>query len=61
MLIEPQGMVGAWDAECGKLDQYGMQHTRAFSNLCNAGVAPAVLRAQAAQTCRETGAAIAAS
>lgn len=41
-----QGMVGAWESQCGKLDQYGMQHTRAFANLCNAGVAPVSLRAQ---------------
>ena len=39
-------MVGAWESQCGKLDQYGMQHTRAFANLCNAGVAPVSLRAQ---------------
>jgi hypothetical protein len=39
-------MVGAWESQCGKLDQYGMQHTRAFANLCNAGVAPAALRTQ---------------
>jgi len=56
-----QGMVGAWEAECGKLDQYGMKNTRAFSNLCNAGVAPFALRAQAAATCRKEGAAVAAS
>ncbi len=45
-------MVGAWEEACGKLDQYGMQHTRAFSNLCNAGVPPAALGAQAAATCK---------
>ena len=36
-----QAMVGAWEAGCGKLDQYGMQYTRLFANLCNAGAHPA--------------------
>lgn len=40
-----QGMVAAWEASCGPLDQYGMRHTRAFANLCNLGVAPAALAA----------------
>ena len=31
-------MVAAWEASCGMLDQYGMQHTRTFANLCNLGV-----------------------
>lgn len=43
--------MGAWQAQCGKLDQYGMQYSRAFANLCNAGVAPATLKAQATRTC----------
>ena len=30
-------MVGAWEGGCGKLDQYGMQYTCLFANLCNAG------------------------
>ncbi|KAL3138308.1 hypothetical protein ABBQ32_006119 [Trebouxia sp. C0010 RCD-2024] len=33
-----RGMVAAWEASCGTLDQYGMQHTGAFANLCNLGV-----------------------
>ncbi len=41
----PQGMVAAWEASCGPLDQYGMRHTRAFANLCNLGLAPAALAA----------------
>lgn len=40
-----RGMVAAWEASCGPLDQYGMRHTRAFANLCNLGVAPAALAA----------------
>ena len=31
-------MVAAWEQSCGPLDQYGMQHSRTFANLCNAGV-----------------------
>lgn len=44
-------MVGAWEAGCGTLDQYGMRHTRAFANLCNAGVRPEALGAMAAERC----------
>lgn len=38
-----RAMVGAWESTCGKLDQYGMKHSRLFANLCNHGVAPAHL------------------
>ncbi|MEW5298633.1 MAG: hypothetical protein WDW36_001729 [Sanguina aurantia] len=38
-----RAMVGAWEGSCGKLDQYGMKHSRLFANLCNHGVAPAHL------------------
>ena len=30
--------MAAWEGSCGTLDQYGMQHSRTFANLCNAGV-----------------------
>ena len=33
-----QGMVAAWEASCSTLDQYGMQYTRTFANLCNIGI-----------------------
>ncbi|CAK0784835.1 hypothetical protein CVIRNUC_008040 [Coccomyxa viridis] len=33
-----RAMVAAWEGSCGTLDQYGMQHSRTFANLCNAGV-----------------------
>ncbi len=46
-----QAMVGAWEEQCGTLDQYGMQHTRTFSNLCNAGIPVDTLSAAAASTC----------
>ncbi|WIA36624.1 hypothetical protein OEZ86_007912 [Tetradesmus obliquus] len=38
-----RGMVQAWEARCGQLDQYGMKQTRLFANLCNAGVQPRAL------------------
>jgi len=31
-------MVAAWEASCSTLDQYGMQYTRTFANLCNIGI-----------------------
>lgn len=43
-----QGMVRAWEDAQGPLDQYGMQHTRTFANLCNIGV-PTQLLGQAAR------------
>lgn len=51
-----QGMVAAWERACGPLDQYGMRHSRAFANLCNAGLRPAALGAAAAEQCRAVGA-----
>lgn len=38
-----RGMVAAWQQALGPLDQYGMQHTRTFANLCNIGVPPQLL------------------
>eukprot|EP00887_Chlorella_sp_A99_P007632 scaffold20.g7632.t1 len=52
-----RGMVDAWEEACGPLDQYGMRHTRAFANLCNAGLAPPALRAAAAASCSSAPAA----
>ncbi|CAL8462896.1 g2430 [Coccomyxa elongata] len=46
-----RAMVGAWEAQCGQLDQYGMQHTRTFSNLCNAGIPVETLTSAAASAC----------
>ena len=45
-----QGMVHAWEDVRGRLDQYGMQHTRAFANLCNSGVAPSTFRESVTRT-----------
>lgn len=33
-----RGMVAMWESSCGSFDEYGMKHTRAFSNLCNIGI-----------------------
>lgn len=38
-----RGMVGAWQAACGPMGEYGMRHTRMLANLCNAGVRPMAL------------------
>jgi legumain len=46
-----RGMVAAWESGCGKLDQYGMKHTRVFANLCNAGVNPGLLREKGEHVC----------
>lgn len=54
-----QGMVGAWEATCGPLDQYAMRHSRAFANLCNAGLQPPMLGAVAAERCGSATAATA--
>lgn len=50
-------MVGAWEAACGQLDQYGMRHSRAFANLCNIGVGPSDLAAAASDACSSDAAA----
>ena len=50
----PQAMVGAWEGQCGQLDQYGMQHSRTFANLCNAGVPVDMLAGAAAAACTPT-------
>ena len=46
-----QGMVAAWESACGMLDQYGMQYTRTFANLCNAEVQPAALAEASREAC----------
>ena len=47
-----QAMISAWEAGCGELDQYGMQYSRTFANLCNAGVPVQMLAEAAVQTCQ---------
>lgn len=48
-------MVAAWEGACGQLDQYGMQYTRTFANLCNAGAHPSALAATAHGACAVQG------
>jgi len=50
-VLELQAMMGAWQNQCGKLDQYGMQYSRLFANLCNAGISNENLAETAAHTC----------
>ncbi|CAD7700180.1 unnamed protein product [Ostreobium quekettii] len=45
-----RALVAAWRERCGRLDDYGMKHTRAFANLCNAGVGIEEFRAAAGQS-----------
>eukprot|EP00803_Ostreobium_quekettii_P004386 evm.model.scf_42.13 EVM.evm.TU.scf_42.13 scf_42:87319-91346(+) len=48
-----RAMVGAWTGACGPMDDYAMKHTRAFANLCNAGVNPGDFAAAAGSSgCR---------
>lgn len=47
-----QAMMGAWQGQCGRLDQYGMQYSRLFANLCNAGISTDALSASASAVCR---------
>ncbi len=49
-----RSMVGAWEARCGALGDYVMQHTRLMANLCNAGLGvDALLDAVHGDVCSE--------
>lgn len=48
-------MMGAWEGACGKLDQYGMQYSRLFANLCNAGIPVDTLAKTALGVCHAEG------
>jgi len=50
-ICDVQAMVAAWEDSCGPLDQYGMQHSRTFANLCNAGVPVETFARTAAGEC----------
>lgn len=56
-----QGMMAAWEAACGPLDQYGMQYSRTFAALCNAGVPPAQLGTSAEGACGAASSALVAT
>jgi legumain len=47
-----RAMMGAWQDVCGPLDQYGMQYSRLFANLCNAGIPVATMTQSAASVCQ---------
>lgn len=49
-----RAMMSAWQDKCGKLDQYGMQYSRLFANLCNAGIPVETLGKSAASVCQTT-------
>ena len=51
-------MMGAWQEQCGKLDQYGMQYSRLFANLCNAGITTETLTGTLTATCSVPDAAV---
>jgi len=46
--------VRAFERKCGTLTQYGMKHTRAFSNICNAGVDATRVSHAADEACRRS-------
>ncbi|KAM0826252.1 hypothetical protein ACQ4PT_069004 [Festuca glaucescens] len=46
-----KSMVRAFEEQCGLLGQYGMKHTRAFANMCNAGVGPKAMPNLASKAC----------
>jgi len=50
--------MGAWKQQCGQLDQYGMQYSRLFANLCNAGVSTETLSGTLAATCAASSSAL---
>ncbi|MQL80220.1 hypothetical protein Taro_012671 [Colocasia esculenta] len=43
--------VRIFEKYCGPLKQYGMKHTRAFANICNAGISKRVISAAVSQAC----------
>lgn len=47
-------MMKGWESKCGRLDQYGMQYSRLFANLCNAGVSLDWLQTTAGGVCHTT-------
>jgi hypothetical protein len=43
--------VRGFEEQCGLLRQYGMKHTRAFANMCNAGIGAEAMRKAASKAC----------
>jgi legumain len=50
-----KSMVRSFEKQCGTLTKYGMKHTRAFANMCNAGVGADAMSKIASEAC-STGA-----
>ncbi|KAK1615018.1 hypothetical protein QYE76_020535 [Lolium multiflorum] len=46
-----KSMVHGFEEQCGLLRQYGMKHTRAFANMCNAGIGAEAMRKAASKAC----------
>lgn len=46
-----KSMVRSFEEQCGALGQYGMKHTRAFADMCNAGVRADAMSKLASQAC----------
>ncbi|XP_074566052.1 vacuolar-processing enzyme-like [Curcuma longa] len=46
-----RSMVRTFEMHCGSLSQYGMKHTRALANICNAGVSVEAMAKVSAQAC----------
>ncbi|KAL6272248.1 hypothetical protein ACE6H2_022940 [Prunus campanulata] len=44
-------LVTTYEKYCGSLTNYGMQYTRVFANMCNAGVTKELMIAASTQTC----------
>ncbi|KAJ7569776.1 hypothetical protein O6H91_01G093300 [Diphasiastrum complanatum] len=46
-----KSMVPAFEGKCGLLTEYGMKHTRAFANMCNAGKDASAVASAAGEAC----------
>jgi legumain len=49
-----KSVVRTFESKCGPLTQYGMKHTRAFANICNAGADIEKVSHAAEQACRSS-------
>ncbi|CAM0943172.1 unnamed protein product [Alopecurus aequalis] len=49
-----KAVVRSFEEQCGALGQYGMKHTKAFANMCNAGVRAEAMSKLASEACSST-------
>lgn len=42
-----------YESHCGTLSSYGRKYSRAFANMCNAGISEKQMIAASTQACRE--------